>query len=203
MKLYYKPGACSLASHITLYEAGADFATEAVDTDAGRTETGTDFRAINPNGYVPALQLAGGEVLTEGAAVLQWIADRHPGAGLAPEAGSLDRARLQEALNWISSELHKAFGPLFRASATDEDRARARTQVAAKFDRAEAMLADGRDWLVAGRFSVADAYLFAVANWANFTGIDLARWPALAAHVARVAARPAAQKAMKAEGLIQ
>lgn len=203
MKLYYKPGACSLASHIALYETGADFAIEAVDTDAGRSETGTDFRAINPNGYVPALQLAGGEVLTEGAAVLQWIADRHPGPGLAPAAGSLDRARLQEALNWISSELHKAFGPLFRASGTDEDRARARTQVAAKFDRAEAMLADGRDWLVAGRFSVADAYLFAVANWANFTGIDLARWPALVAHVARVAARPAAQKAMKAEGLIQ
>ncbi|RIV80626.1 glutathione transferase GstA [Aurantiacibacter xanthus] len=203
MKLYYKPGACSLASHIALYETGTDFAVEAVDTDAGRTETGADFRAINPKGYVPALQLAGGEVLTEGAAVLQWIADRHPGAGLAPEAGSLERARLQEALNWISSELHKAFGPLFRPSATEEESARARLQVAAKFDRAEALLKEDRDWLVAGRFSVADAYLFAVVNWANFTGIDLARWPALAAHGARVAARASAQKALKAEGLIQ
>ena len=202
MKLYYKPGACSLASHIALYETGAVFQIEAVDTDRGRTATGADFRAMNPNGYVPALQLDEGEILTEGAAVLQWIADKHPGAGLAPNAGTLDRARLQEALNWISSELHKAFGPLFRASARDEDRATARINVAAKLNRAEAMLADGRDWLVAGRFSVADASLFAVANWANFTGIDLARWPALAAHVARVAARPSAQKAMKAEGLI-
>ena len=203
MKLYYKPGACSLASHIALYETGADFQIEAVDTDRGRTATGADFRSMNPNGYVPALQLAEGEILTEGAAVLQWISDQHPGAGLAPNAGTLDRARLQEALNWISSELHKAFGPLFRASARDEDRATARNNVAAKLNRAEAMLADGRDWLVAGRFSVADASLFAVANWANFTGIDLARWPALAAHVARVAARPSTQKAMKAEGLIQ
>lgn len=202
MKLYYKPGACSLASHIALYETGAVFQIEAVDTDRGRTATGADFRSMNPNGYVPALQLAEGEILTEGAAVLQWISDQHPGAGLAPNAGTLDRARLQEALNWISSELHKAFGPLFRASARDEDRATARNNVAAKLNRAEAMLADGRDWLVAGRFSVADASLFAVANWANFTGIDLARWPALAAHVARVAARPSTQKAMKAEGLI-
>ncbi len=203
MKLYYKPGACSLASHIALYEAGTVFQIEAVDTDRGRTATGADFRAINRNGYVPALELAGGEILTEGAAVLQWVADQHPGAGLAPVAGTLDRARLQEALNWISSELHKAFGPLFRASASDEDRAAARINVAARFDRAHDLLADGRDWLVAGRFSVADAYLFAVASWANFTGIDLARWPALAAHVARVGARPSAQKAMKAEGLIQ
>ncbi len=202
MKLYYKPGACSLASHIALYETGAVFQIEAVDTDRGRTATGADFRSMNPNGYVPALQLAEGEILTEGAAVLQWISDQHPGAGLAPNAGTLDRARLQEALNWISSELHKAFGPLFRASARDEDRATARNNVAAKLNRAEAMLADGRDWLVAGRFSVADASLFAVANWANFTGIDLARWPALVAHVARVAARPSTQKAMKAEGLI-
>lgn len=203
MKLYYKPGACSLASHIALYETGAAFQIEAVDTDTGRTATGADFRAINPKGYVPALELAGGQILTEGAAVLQWIADQHPGAGLAPGAGTLDRARLQEVLNWISSELHKAFGPLFRAAATDEDRATARINVAAKFDRADDLLADGRDWLVAGRFTVADAYLFAVVNWANFTGIDLARWPALAAHVARVAARPSAQKAMTAEGLIQ
>lgn len=203
MKLYYKPGACPLASHIALYETGAAFEIEAVDTDAGRTENGDDYRAINPNGYVPALRLDDGAILTEGAAVLQLIADRHPAAGLAPEAGSFDRARLHEALNWISAELHKAFGPLFRDSATEEDRAAARIAVAAKFDRVETQLSDGRNWLVADRFSVADAYLFAVANWANFTGIELSRWPHLAGFVARVAERPAAQKAMMAEGLIQ
>lgn len=203
MKLYYKPGACPLASHIALYETGAAFEIEAVDTDAGRTENGDDYRAINPNGYVPALRLDDGAILTEGAAVLQLIADRHPAAGLAPEAGSFDRARLHEALNWISAELHKAFGPLFRDSATEEDRAAARIAVAAKFDRVETQLSDGRNWLVADRFSVADAYLFAVANWANFTGIELSRWPHLAGFVTRVAERPAAQKAMMAEGLIQ
>lgn len=203
MKLYYKPGACPLASHIALYETGAVFEIEAVDTHAGRTETGDDFRAINPNGYVPALRLDDGAILTEGAAVLQWVADRHPEAGLAPEAGTIDRARLHEALNWISAELHKAFGPLFDSSATKDEQAAARIAVAAKFDRVEVQFSDGRAWMVADRFSVADAYLFAVANWANFTGIDLDRWPNLAAFVARVAERPATQNAMKAEGLIQ
>ncbi len=203
MKLYYKPGACPLASHIALYETGAAFEIEAVDTDTGRTESGEDFRAINPNGYVPALRLPDGAVLTEGAAVLQLIADRHPEAGLAPAPGSFDRARLHEALNWISAELHKAFGPLFRAGTTEDEQAAARIAVGTKFDRVEAQLSDGRIWLVANQFSVADAYLFAVANWANFTGIELSSWPNLAALVDRVAARPSAQKAMKAEGLIQ
>lgn len=203
MKLYYKPGACSLASHIALHETGAAFEIEAVDTDAGRTETGDDFRAISPNGYVPALELDDRAILTEGVAVLQWIADRHPEARLAPEAGTIDRARLHEALNWISSELHKAFGPLFHSSATEDKKAAAHIAVAAKFDRVEAQFSDGRTWMVADRFSVADAYLFVVANWANYTGIDLARWPSLAAFVARVAERPAMQNAMKAEGLIQ
>jgi glutathione S-transferase len=203
MKLYYKPGACSLASHIALHETGAVFEIEAVDTDAGRTETGDDFRAISPNGYVPALRLDNGAILTEGAAVLQWIADSHHYAGLAPDAGTIGRARLHEALNWISAELHKAFGPLFRSNATEDEKAAAHIAVATKFDRVEAQFSDGRTWMVADRFSVADAYLFAVANWANYTGIDLARWPSLAAFVARVAERPATQHAMKAEGLIQ
>ena len=203
MKLYYKPGACPLASHIALYETGVAFEIEAVDTDADRTASGEDFRTINPNGYVPALRLADGAVLTEGAAVLQLIADRHPAAGLAPAAGSFERARLHEALNWISAELHKAFGPLFRASATEDEKAVARIAVAKKFDRVETQFSDGRSWMVGNTFTVADAYLFAVANWANFTEIDLSRWPNLAALVDRVAARPSAQKAMKAEGLIQ
>ncbi len=203
MKLYYKPGACPLASHIALYETGRPFEIEAVDTDTGRTASGEDYRAVNPKGYVPALRLDDGAVLTEGAAVLQFIADRSPEVGLAPAAGTIERARLHEALNWIAAELHKAFGPLFRPCTNDAGKGEARRAVAAKFDLVEAQLADGRDWLVGASFSVADAYLFTVANWANFTGIDLGRWPHLAALVARVSARPATQKAMQAEGLVQ
>ncbi|WP_420005995.1 glutathione transferase GstA [Arenibacterium sp. LLYu02] len=202
MKLYIKPGACPLASHIALYEAGADFEVEVVDTETGLTASGADFRAINPKGYVPALRLEDGAVLTEGAAVLQLIADRYPAAGLAPAPGSFERARLHEALNWISAELHKSFSPLFRASSTEAEKSAARGTVAKNFDRIEAQLADGRTWIVGNRFSVADASLFVVANWANFTEIDLSRWPHLAGLVERVAARPAVQKAMKAEGLI-
>ncbi|UWQ48007.1 glutathione transferase GstA [Leisingera aquaemixtae] len=203
MKLYYKPGACPLASHIALYETGRPFDIEAVDTAAGRTESGADYRAINPKGYVPALGLDDGSILTEGAAVLQYIADSHPAAGLAPAAGTLARARMQEQLNWIGTELHKAFSPLFREGTSEAGKDDARSAVAGKFDFIEAQLADGREWLVEGRFSVADAYLFVVSNWANFTGIDLARWPNLAAFVSRSAARPSAQAAMRAEGLIQ
>ncbi len=203
MKLYIKPGACPLASHIALFETGAAFETEAVDTDTGRTGTGGDFRQINPKGYVPALELDDGAVLTEGAAVLQFIADQHPETGLAPQPGTLERARLHEALNWISSELHKAFGPLFRTGSSEEAKSTARDVVATKFDLIEDQFSDGRDWLVTGRFTVADAYLFAVSNWANFTGIELSRWPNLAAFVDRVAARPATQSALRAEGLIQ
>ncbi|CUJ87750.1 Glutathione S-transferase GstA [Ruegeria denitrificans] len=203
MKLYYKPGACPLASHIALYETGRPFEIEAVDTAAGQTESGADYHTINPKGYVPALGLEDGSVLTEGAAVLQFIADSHPEAALAPVAGTLARARMQEQLNWIGTELHKAFGPLFRDGTSEADKDTARTAVAGKFDLIEAQLEDGRAWLVSNQFSVADAYLFVVANWANFTGIDLSRWPRLAAFVSRSAARPSAQAAMRAEGLIQ
>ncbi|NVK16629.1 MAG: glutathione transferase GstA [Rhodobacteraceae bacterium] len=203
MKLYYKPGACPLASHIALYETGRPFEIEAVDTAAGRTESGADYHAVNPKGYVPALGLDDGSILTEGAAVLQYIADNHPEAGLAPAAGTLARARMQEQLNWIGTELHKAFGPLFREGTSEAGKDAARTAVAGKFDFIETQLADGREWLIEDRFSVADAYLFVVSNWANFTGIDLARWPNLAAFVSRSASRPSAQAAMRAEGLIQ
>ena len=202
MKLYYKPGACSLASHIALHEIGHALEIEAVDTAAGRTESGADYSTINPKGYVPALQLDDGAVLTEGPAILQYIADRNPGAGLAPAAGTLDRARMQEQLNWIGTELHKAFGPLFREGTSEAGKEGARLAVAGKFDQIEAQLKDGREWLVSGQFSVADAYLFVVSNWANFTGIDIARWPHLAAFVTRAASRSSAQVAMRAEGLI-
>lgn len=203
MKLYYKPGACSLASHIALTEVGADFELEAVDTDTSVTATGDSYLDINPKGYVPTLKLADDVLLSEGAAVLQYIADAHPAANLAPAAGTLSRARLQEHLNWTASELHKAFSPLFNASTTEDGKAAARTAVAKRFDLLETLLGDGRTWLVDETFSVADAYLFVVANWANFTGIDLEPWPHIAAFIDRAASRPASRVAMRVEGLIQ
>lgn len=201
MKLFYKPGACSLASHIILTEIGMVFDIEAVDTDAGTTATGRDYKTINAKGYVPALELNSGEILSEGAAILQYIADTNPRNRLAPELGTVARARLQEHLNYTSAELHKAFGPFFSNSASDQDKENAKTKVAQKFDYLEVLFADGRAFLLGDDFSVADAYMFVVSNWANFVGIDLARWPNLQAFVARVAERPAAQAAMKAEGL--
>ncbi len=202
MKLYYKSGACSLATHIVLHEAGEAFDIEEVDTEAGRTKSGGDFIAINPKGYVPALELASGDVLTEGAAILQYIADQHPETDLAPKAGTIARARLQEHLNYTASELHKAFGPFFSSTAGEADKQAAGKAVAHKFDYLNEMLSDGRTYLLGNSFSVADAYLFVVANWSNFTGIDLKKWPHVSTFVDRVAARPAAQAAMKAEGLL-
>lgn len=203
MKLYYKPGACSLASHIALTEAGADFAIEKVDTDAGRTASGADFRAINPKGYVPALELSDGQVVTEGAAILQFIADRHPATGLAPAAGSFERTRVQEHLNFIASELHKAFGPFFSGKTLEGDaRDAAVAGVLKRMAHMDKILSDGRSYLTGDTFTVADSYLFVVANWANFVSIDLAAVPHLKAFVARVAARPATVTAMRAEGLM-
>ena len=202
MKLYYKPGACSLATHIVLHEAGETFDIEEVDTEAGRTKSGGDYTTINPKGYVPALELASGEVLSEGAAILQYVADQHPESDLAPKAGTIARARLQEHLNYTASELHKAFGPFFSSTAGEADKQAAGKAVGHKFDYLNDMLSDGRTYLLGNSFSVSDAYLFVVANWSNFTGIDLKKWPHVAAFVDRVAARPAAQAAMKAEGLL-
>ena len=201
MKLYYSPGACSLASHITLREVGAAFDLEKVDVKQKKTERDADFWAINPKGYVPALALDGGEVLTEGAAILQFIADQHPKAGLAPAAGTLARARLQEQLNFVASELHKAFSPLFNPAITDAEKATAKARVGQKLDLVESLLSDGRSYLVGDSFSVADAYLFTVVNWTGHTGIDLERWPHVAAFQQRIAARETVQAALKAEGL--
>lgn len=203
MKLYIKPGACSLASHIVLNETGADFTTETVDTTAKTTASGEDFLTINPNGYVPALRLNSDIVLTEGAAILQYVADQKPETGLTPPVGTVERARVQSYLNFVSSELHKAFGPLFNPNSSDAEREAAKAAVAKKLDYVESQLADGRDFLTGDRFTVADSYLFVVINWTGFTGIDLASWPKLAAFHGRVAGRPATQAAMKAEGLIQ
>lgn len=198
MKLYFKPGACSLASHIVLRELGVDFTLENVDTQTQRTESGIDYKTINPKGYVPTLD-TGTAVLTEGAAILQYLAES---SALIPEAGTLERARLQEHLNYIASELHKAFGPFFKASATDEQRAQAREAVARHFDYLESLLADGRAYLVGDVFTVADAYLFVVCSWAGVAGIDLKDWASLKALSDRVESRPSVKTAMQAEGLI-
>ncbi len=202
MKLYYSPGACSLSPHIVLREADFNFEIERVDNATKRTEGGSDFREINPKGYVPVLRLDSGELLTEGAAIVQYLADQHPQAGLAPKAGTLERARLQEHLNFTASELHKAFSPLFTSGTSDADKKTATANVERRFDHIERLLADGRSHLLGNTFSVADAYLFVVASWAKPTGIGLDKWPKLAAFVERVAARPKVRDAMKAEGLL-
>lgn len=205
MKLFYKPGACSLASHIALREMEADFTLEAVDTESGTTESGADYRAINPKGYVPALALGDGDILTEGPAILLYLADQADQAGagvLAPPPGSRDRAQMVEQLIFTSSELHRAFKPLFRSGASEADQQAARAEVAQKFAYVEALLADGRAYVAGDQFSVADAYLFVVANWAGFTGMTLDPWAHLAAHHQRIGARPAVRAAMQAEGLL-
>lgn len=202
MKLYYSPGACSLASHIALKEIGVAHDIEKVDTKAKKTEKGADFWAINPKGYVPAIELAPGQVLTEGAAILQHLADSNPGSKLAPAAGTLERARLNEWLTFISSEFHKAFGPLFYPNSTDDAKAAARTNVEKRLGFLDKTLSDGRAYLTGTTFTVADAYAFVVANWTNFVGISLDAYPHVKAYQARVGGRPAVQSALKAEGLI-
>ena len=172
MKLFYAPGACSLSPHIVLRELGLPFALEAVDLKTKTTEAGADFAAINPKGYVPALQLDDGEVLTEGAAIVQYLADRHAPGTLAPVAGTVERARLNGHLNFISAELHKGFGPLFNPGLAPEARAAALANLARKLDVAEAALADGRAHLTGPDFTIADAYLFVVLSWAPHLGVD-------------------------------
>ncbi len=204
MKLYYKPGACSMASHIILSELEIPFDLDKTDTDANKTEAGDDFLKISPNGYVPALITDDGDIITENPAVLQYLADQSPDADLAPPNGTLARTRLQEALNFISSELHVSFGPFFSGRQLDGDaRQRAETGVGRRAAHVEQRLADGRPFLLGDTFTVADAYAFVVLNWASFVGVSLAAYPQTQAYVARIAARPASIKAMIAEGLME
>jgi len=202
MKLFYKPGACSLASHIILHELNLPFELERVDTEKGLTQSGINYRTINPKGYVPALALASGEVLSEGAAILQYLADHHPGNTLAPVTGTLARTRIHEHLNYISSELHKAFTPLFTTNSTEAEQHAAHENVAKKIAYINTFFDDGRDYLLGDEFSIADAYLFAVVNWANFVDVKLTQWPAISDFLERVASRPSTQAAMRAEELI-
>ncbi len=201
MKLYYAPGACSLAPHITLREAGTVF--EAVETDlrAKTLPDGSDYLAVNPKGAVPALQLDDGDVLTENAALLQYISDMAPQAGLIPASGTA-RYHVLEWLTYVSSELHKSFGPLWNPASGDDAKQAARDLLAKKFDYVQRALGD-EPYLTGDSFTPADAYLFVMLNWTAMHGIDLSRWPALVALQQRIAARPAVQEAMRTEGLIQ
>jgi glutathione S-transferase len=191
-----------MASHIVLREIDKPFEVERVDTKTKVMESGRDYWAINPKGAVPALEIGNGEVLTEGPAILQYIADSNGATELAPPVGTLARARVQEMLSFVGSELHKAFGPLFYPGKSDAEKEAARQAVAKKFEWLESRLADGRTYLTGSSFTVADAYAFVVANWSHVTGVSLGSWPKLKAYVERIAARPSVQATMKAEGLI-
>ncbi len=203
MKLYYSPGACSLSPHIALREAGLPFTLEKVDTKTGRTESGADYASVNPKGYVPALELEDGAVLTEGAVIAQYVADLAPEAGLAAQPGNFERTRLQEVMNYIASELHKTFTPLFLPATSEDGKLAAKAQLARKLAYVESLLADGRSYILGERFTVADGYLFTVANWSGHVDVPLEAFPKLRAFLARIGARETVQSAMRAEGLIQ
>jgi glutathione S-transferase len=196
MKLYYSPGACSLHPHITLREADVPFELERVNLASHKLSDGSDYYAVNPKGYVPALRLDDGSLLTEGAVIDQYIADLKPEKKLIPAAGKIERYHAQEWLNFISSEIHKAFGPLFGKDEAAKDAARAK--VSGRFDYVEKTLGT-KPYLTGETFTVADAYLFNMLRWTSFTGIDLAKWPGLKAFAERVEKRPAVAAALAAE----
>lgn len=198
MKLYYSPGACALHPQITLREADLPFDLVRVDLRAHKLADGRDYYAINPKGYVPLLELDDGALLTEGAVIDQYIADRNPSAKLLPPAGTLERIRVQEWLHFIGTEIHKQFSPLFNPMLPDGDRETQRKRIAARFDYIEKELGT-RSYLVGETFTVADAYLFNMLRWTAHTGIDLARWPKLGAYFARIEERPSVKAAIEAE----
>jgi glutathione S-transferase len=202
MKLYYAPGACSLAPHIVAQEIGIALALEKVDTKTKQTETGRDFSTINPKGYVPAIELDSGELLTEGPVISQYLADLKPESGIAPANGTLARYRLQEILGYINSEIHKSYSPLFNPATSAELREDRAQYLKKRYALIEKMLGSS-PYITGANFTIADAYLFTVTNWARIVKIDLSEFPNLLAFQKRVAERPAVQAAMKAEGLIK
>ncbi|MGE3989762.1 glutathione transferase GstA [Pseudorhodoplanes sp.] len=202
MKLYYAPGACSLAVNIALHEAGISFDLERVDNKAKVTKGGENFWDVNPKGVVPVLKLDSGEIMTEALALLQYVADQKPEAGLMPKAGTADYYRALEWLTFIATELHKQFTPLFKDGTPGDYRVIAKENVLNAFKHVDERLA-GKQWLAGDRYSVADIYLFVVSNWARFQDIDIAQWPNLNDLRNRIRARPKVQDAMKAEGLIK
>jgi glutathione S-transferase len=202
MKLYYAPGACSLAVHIVAREAGLKLDLEKVDLGSGKTEKGTVFASINPKGYVPALALDNGELLTEASAIVQYLAERAPQTQLVPAAGTSERYRLLEWLGFIATEIHKGFGPLWNPKMPDEAKSIARANLGKRFAYLDERLARG-PYLLGERFTVADAYLFTVASWANLHAVDLTPYRNLVAFLDRVRARPKVREAMTAEGLLK
>jgi len=202
MKLYFSPGACSLSPHIALREAGADFELEQVDLRSKQTKSGGDFRKVNPKGMVPVLILDGGDTLTEGPAIVQYIADQNPASAIAPPPGSIARYHLMEWLNFVTSELHKNYTPLFKPTTPDDYKTMARDTLAERYSFLNEKLA-GRQYLMGDRFTVADGYAFTVTNWARIVKLDLAPWPNVQAFMERMRARPKVHEAMKAEGLIK
>jgi glutathione S-transferase len=201
MKLYYSPGACSLAPHIALREAGLPFTLEKVDLRAKQTEHGADFTAINPKGYVPALELDDGSLLTEAGVMLQYIADQAPASGLAPAFGTMARYHLMETIHFIATELHKSAGALFNPAAPEEWRQVVHGLLGRRFGFIEGRLGD-KPYIEGAQFTVADAYLFTILSWSRPLKIDLTPWPGLSAYVARIGSRPKVIETLQAEGLI-
>jgi glutathione S-transferase len=200
MKLYYSPGACSLSPHIALEEAGLKAELVKVDLKAGLTAGGDSYASVNPKGYVPALQLDDGQVLTEGPILVQYIADQASAKNIAPAAGTLERYRLGEWLTFINSEIHKSFGPLFDKSSPDESKATAKKKIDKRFKFVDQKLS-GHDYLMGSTFSVADGYLYVMLRWATQMSLDLSPYPALAAFIKRMQQRPGVNAALAAEGL--
>lgn len=201
MKLFYKAGACSLSPHIALIESGLPFELVRVDLATKTLADGSDYKAINPKGQVPALQLDNGEMLTEGAVLVQYIADQAPAKNLIPAAGTLARYRVQEWLNYIGTELHKGFSPLFNAKLQPEAKQLYKELLETKLGWLNSQIKDGQ-YLTGSTFTVADGYLFNVLSWSGFMKIDLAQWPALNAYYQRLQARPSVQQALQEEGLL-
>lgn len=201
MKLYYMPGACSLATHILLKEAGATFEIEKVGRDK-TTEKDANFLEINPKGYVPALALDDGYVLTENVALHSYVADSNPASKLAPPAGTRERLKLDELAVFITTEIHKGFSPLFNPTIPDAVKSGFKDKLLTRYAMMEKLLSDGRPYLTGPNFQTVDSYFFTVTNWAKTLNVDLSKFPNVQAHFARVAARPAVVAAMKAEGLI-
>lgn len=200
MKLYFSTGACSLSPRIVLMEAGLPFIAVKTDLKSKRTADGADYLAVNSKGSVPALELDDGQVLTEGPAIVQYLADLKPESGLAPRAGSFERYRLMEMLNYITSEVHKGYSPLFKPDTPAETKKIVVDNLGKRFDWLSGHLG-GKKYLMGDSFTVADAYLFTVLRWSPLVHLDLSRWPVLAAYVARVGERPKVKEALHAEGL--
>jgi glutathione S-transferase len=201
MKLYFSPGACSLSPHIILQESGLPFTVEKVDLRSKQTASGADYMSINPKGYVPALETDEGVVLTEGPAIVQYLADKVPEKNLAPANGTLERYQVMSWLTFIGTEVHKNYSFLFNPAASDEAKENAKQNLVKRYGYIEQMLA-GREYLVGNQFSVADGYLFVVTNWAGLLKFDLSAYPNVTAFHKRIALRPAVQKALRAEGLL-